>query len=405
MDKKKALEVGAVCILLLLLAGYVERTERTLNGKNQIVRGSPGSRDSSVELTLNAGDVLKNYDYEATIPAEGITQSAAEEYISQAKEEIEESFFAEGDTAEYVTQSVSMKESYVQGFVKADWTLDNYRVMDIDGTILEENLNESGTLLQATVELSCGELKEDYIFYFAVYPKKLSQKEQLLQEVKTALEEEGAKKGVSSFTLPDEVGGIPLQWGEKKQHLVWKVLFFELVILILLRLVVLERERTAQKERKAQMQLDYSEVVSKLLILLGSGMTLKQSWNRISTQYSDKRQKKEIEQHFVYEEMMVTNHAICDGESERTAYQKFAERTGLGTYQRLIRILLQNLQTGSRGLCQLLEQESVSALEERKALARKLGEEAGTKMLLPLMLMLGIVIAIIMVPAMMSFQV
>jgi hypothetical protein len=102
--------------------------------------------------------------------------------------------------------------------------------------------------------------------------------------------------------------------------------------------------------------------------------------------------------------MMLTCNAIRDGESESSAYRKFAERVGLGSYQRLVRILIQNLQTGSRGLCQLLEQESQNALEERKALARKLGEEAGTKMLLPLMMMLGIVIAIIMVPAMMSFQ-
>lgn len=50
------------------------------------------------------------------------------------------------------------------------------------------------------------------------------------------------------------------------------------------------------------------------------------------------------------------------------------EKEDLGEYQRLIRILLQNLQTGSRGLCKLLEQESENALEERKALACKLGE-------------------------------
>ena len=103
--------------------------------------------------------------------------------------------------------------------------------------------------------------------------------------------------------------------------------------------------------------------------------------------------------------MIITNHEILDGESERLAYQKFGERVDLGEYQRLIRMLLQNLQTGSRGLCKLLEQESENALEERKALAWKLGEEAGTKMLLPLMMMLGIVIAIIMIPAMLSFQV
>ena len=53
----------------------------------------------------------------------------------------------------------------------------------------------------------------------------------------------------------------------------------------------------------------------------------------------------------------------------------------------------------------MLEQETENALEERKALAKKLGEEAGTKLLLPMMLMLGIVIAIIMVPAVLSFNV
>ena len=56
-------------------------------------------------------------------------------------------------------------------------------------------------------------------------------------------------------------------------------------------------------------------------------------------------------------------------------------------------------------MCELLGQEATVALEERKALAKKLGEEAGTKMLLPLIMMLGIVIAIIMVPAMQSFSI
>ena len=133
-------------------------------------------------------------------------------------------------------------------------------------------------------------------------------------------------------------------------------------------------------------------------------MSLKQAWNRIAAQYFDNRQKKETKERFIYEEMLITNREILDGESERLAYQKFAERVDLGAYQRMIRILLQNLQTGSRGLCELLAQESEAAMEERKALARKLGEEAGTKMLLPLVLMLGIVIAVIMVPAILSFQ-
>lgn len=199
--------------------------------------------------------------------------------------------------------------------------------------------------------------------------------------------------------------GVALEWREPKQYLLIKVLFFEIVIMVLLYFVVQERKRTEEKERQDQMRLDYAEFVNKLLILLGSGMSLKQSLNRISARYLDKRQKKQTKKRFLYEELLVTNYEIQDGESERRAYQKFGERTGLSCYHRLVRILIQNLQTGNRGLCELLGQEATVALEERKALAKKLGEEAGTKMLLPLIMMLGIVIAIIMVPAMQSFSI
>ena len=253
--------------------------------------------------------------------------------------------------------------------------------------------------------LTCEKYREEYTFSFQIYPKVMSQQEKVIHEIAAEVEQQSTQEGERYLTLPDQAAGVKLQWKEKKQHLVWKILFFEVLVLFLMAGIVLERKRTADHIKKEQMKLDYAEVVSKLLILLGAGMSLKQAWNRISAQYSDKRQKKQIKERYIYEEMIITNHEILDGESERLAYQKFGERVDLGEYQRLIRILLQNLQTGSRGLCKLLEQESENALEERKALACKLGEEAGTKMLLPLMMMLGIVIAIIMIPAMLSFQV
>ena len=63
----------------------------------------------------------------------------------------------------------------------------------------------------------------------------------------------------------------------------------------------------------------------------------------------------------------------------------------------------ERLKKGSRGLVELLEQEAENGMEERKSLARKLGEEAGTKLLLPMLLMLILVIVILMVPAILSF--
>ena len=52
----------------------------------------------------------------------------------------------------------------------------------------------------------------------------------------------------------------------------------------------------------------------------------------------------------------------------------------------------------------LLELEAEEAFEERKSMARKLGEEAGTKMLFPMILMLGAVMLILAFPAMHSIE-
>ena len=49
-----------------------------------------------------------------------------------------------------------------------------------------------------------------------------------------------------------------------------------------------------------------------------------------------------------------------------------------------------------------LNEEADRVFAERKNAARRLGEEAGTKMLLPMMMMLIIVMGIVMAPAFLS---
>ena len=76
---------------------------------------------------------------------------------------------------------------------------------------------------------------------------------------------------------------------------------------------------------------------------------------------------------------------------------------GADRYKTLSTLLIQNLQKGSRYLADLLEKESVEAWEERKRKARVLGDTAATKLLLPMVLMLLVVMAVIMLPACLSF--
>lgn len=84
--------------------------------------------------------------------------------------------------------------------------------------------------------------------------------------------------------------------------------------------------------------------------------------------------------------------------------EAFGRRCGLQPYMKLSSLLEQNRRTGTKNLQQLLEQEMSAAWEEQKHAARRLGEEAGTRLLIPLFLMLIVVMVIIMVPALLAVQ-
>ena len=100
--------------------------------------------------------------------------------------------------------------------------------------------------------------------------------------------------------------------------------------------------------------------------------------------------------------MRQTYYQMENGTAEGAAYRDFGRRCRLQPYLKLSSILEQNRKTGTKNLRELLHREVVDAFELRKNLARRLGEEAGTKLLAPLLLLLFVVMIFIMVPAMMT---
>ena len=71
-------------------------------------------------------------------------------------------------------------------------------------------------------------------------------------------------------------------------------------------------------------------------------------------------------------------------------------------YLKFSALLVQNLKKGSDDLLRLMDMEASDAFIKRKEQARILGEEAGTKLLLPMFIMFTVVIVIIMFSAFQS---
>ena len=84
--------------------------------------------------------------------------------------------------------------------------------------------------------------------------------------------------------------------------------------------------------------------------------------------------------------------------------ENFGIRCHVPAYLKLSALLEQNLKKGTKGLAGLLRSEAEEAKAWRRELARRKGEEASTRLLLPMILMLAVVMLFILVPAGMSMQ-
>lgn len=204
------------------------------------------------------------------------------------------------------------------------------------------------------------------------------------------------------FYLPDEYGGNKVRYLKPKDSGQYIGVF---LILGAVMILLIYREQSdineLCKKREQQMKTDYPDLISKMLILVRAGMPVKNAWKQLVREYQTHRSK---EVHYAYEEMKIALLDMESGVSEGEAYLNFGRRCNQQTYLKLGSLLEQNLKKGNSGIASLLEGERVQALDDRRRSIRIEGELAGTKLMMPMMLLFAMVLMIIMVPSFMSFS-
>lgn len=150
---------------------------------------------------------------------------------------------------------------------------------------------------------------------------------------------------------------------------------------------------------------DYPDIISKITLLLGAGMTMQAAWAKLVMDYQNKKKENPKLFRYSFEEMTITYHELQSGVMELQAFENFGKRCRNQRYLKLSAVITQNLKKGSKGMSEILRNEMQDAFQDRKAYAKKKGEEAGAKLMIPMFIMLFIVMMIIIIPAFLSFQI
>lgn len=401
-------KMGAVFLSVsaaALLVFWMDNTQplpRDKSGASILSRNSQGRGEREEELRVTVGDLKE--EMTVTVREQEYTLQQFEEVVQNSGEKLEKLVLGENKSLDEVRSKLNLISEIPDTGIRVSWELDNYEAMNLQGELRKENLTDDGELVKLTALLSYKEEKAEISFYARVYPPVLNRTEKILKKLDEEIERlDEETKEEENLQLPSDIDGTPVIWRHGKNFRAAGLMLLGAVLTLFLYVAEQERKKQEKKMREMQMALDYPQMVSKFTLYLGAGMTVRKAWYRIAGDYE--RQKEEKGRREVYEEMIYTVHEIQGGSSEGDCYERFGERCGLQEYKKFASMLSQNLKKGTKGLTSLLNQEADNAFEERKNLARQLGEEAGTKMLIPMFLMLAVVLVMIVVPAFFSIQI
>ena len=289
--------------------------------------------------------------------------------------------------------------------VSLKWESSRPEFVDSYGRVNRQGMGEEKEEVWLRVELTDSHTSETYQLQAWVLPETTTPQENALLQLKERLKEEDyAQRYSPVLKLPEELEGKALAYRSLQEPVFASIAF--LGVAAALMLVVKERSDREReiKERKNQLLLDYPELLSKMMIFLGAGMTARNAWEQMTEDYLRLRKLGKREKRWVYEEMYEACGQMKRGIPEGQAYLEFGRRCGLPCYTKFAGFLEQSRKNGAKNLREHLRLEMEEAYEQRKHEAKRLGEEASTKLLLPLFLMLGVVMVMVAVPAMLEFM-
>lgn len=394
--------LGIFLLGIVLFAGdYYASTQKIEDG---LVRNEYGEGDRTEELKVK-NESGETAEVEVEVSERQYSESETQKMFDRCITKMEKKILGENDSYDRIETDMNLVTELSGEEVDISWELDRYDVMNVYGELKEDQLVTNGTMvnLRATLTYRANQKAQAaYECSVMVYPENAEEGSFTTKVLDAIRKNDDVTKTENKLPLPEEVNGKTVKYFYQmdKRGLVLLVM----AVLIGVLLLALEKQNleTARKERKQQMISDYPEIINKLTLLLGAGMIVRRAWKKMVDDYEE--QKERWGTRHAYEEMKQTMYEMESGISEAESYERFGRRCNIQEYMKLGALLSQNLRKGTKGLSQILKIEAIQAFEERKARAKRLGEEAGTKLLLPMFLMLSVVLIIVIVPAFLSIQ-
>ena len=377
--------------VLVLIIALIPKTE---TDRNTLTRPGVGEESVNVSINLNKDGSEKTYSLELS-PRE-YSSEEFKEMAGKAYSYLSDIIRGDNSDLENVMHDLVLPQTDETGTLRVEWYSDDSELIGIDGRVNSREIEEAQNVRVSAI-LTDGIHDRKYIWKVRVIPYVESDWAERIEAVLKTLEE-GSRED-ESFVLPDTIEGVGIS-AEKESELsdACKILIFGFILIICYVILQFSRVRRKASERQDELLGRYSYFVSSIVLKVGSGLSVRETMISIYTELKDRGIRDGL-----YEELNYIVNGLQAGRDEKTVYLEMGRGSGVHEYSGLMTLITRNLERGNSNLLDLLRKEEEDAFNERKLRARRKGEEAAEKLLIPMFILLITVIGIVMFPALKNF--
>ncbi|MFD2114475.1 hypothetical protein ACFSTH_15680 [Paenibacillus yanchengensis] len=176
----------------------------------------------------------------------------------------------------------------------------------------------------------------------------------------------------------------------------WIILPAGLVIGLLFVVRLFVESSNQVTSRKIAIVAALPGLVSRLVLLIGAGETVQRAFIKIGLQFQTQQLEEPLPQQW-----QLAAIALQHGQSFEQVLEKFNKQCAVQEIATFSTILLLNYKRGGDQLVVALKEQTISLWETRKNIVKTKGEEASSKLVFPLVLLLFTMIVLIAAPAVM----
>ncbi len=390
--------LSIIVFFIAVLLGYIMCIQSVfLNNADitHIERANYGEGDKKYNLEADFEDGCKE-NIEITLPEKKYSKEEAMQLFTDYYDKVIKKMLGTNESTDNIADNINLIYQ-IGDIIDIEWNLENTEYIDYTGNILWNNINGKVNVNIEAV-FSMGGYSQVYAIPLVIDKSKRNEREKLVSYINKYIEDysESDKKVV----LMQDIDGQKVIFKEKKGRPSLIYIFIGIALAIIMFYIKNREMQESMEKRRKQLEIDYVPIVNKMTVLHNAGITILASWDKIIEDYEKKKSVTGVR--FAYEEMKIARKKMKNGMSEAQTYVEYGRRCGIHSYIKFGNLLEQNIRKGTKGLKEILNYEVREAFEERKMLARKKGDEAGTKLLLPMGMMLVISMVIIIVPAFLS---